>query len=139
MAWSQCMTTIPRGLLNVKLIEPPCTERYARWCERSANQLMISLLLDLQCLVSEKSFLLGKSSVYGKERDLDGSSGSQRGSSTFVGKGAASDKRTGTGTVAIPCAGSGRKLGDAGLGNASCRQSVKGINFFVSEGLTKIG
>ena len=40
------MTTIPRGLLNVKLIEPPCTERYARWCERSANQLMISLLLD---------------------------------------------------------------------------------------------
>ena len=30
------MTTIPRGLLNVKLIEPPCTERYARWCERSA-------------------------------------------------------------------------------------------------------
>ena len=41
------MTTIPRGLLNVKLIEPPCTERYARWCERSANQLMISLLLDL--------------------------------------------------------------------------------------------
>ena len=35
MAWSQCMTTIPRGLLNVKLIEPPCTERYARWCERS--------------------------------------------------------------------------------------------------------
>ena len=47
MAWSQCMTTIPRGLLNVTLIEPPCTERYARWCERSANQLMISLLLDL--------------------------------------------------------------------------------------------
>ena len=40
------MTTIPRGLLNVKLIEPPFTERYARWCERSANQLMISLLLD---------------------------------------------------------------------------------------------
>ena len=88
---------------------------------------------------SEKSFLLGKSSVYSKERDLNGGSGSQRGSSTFVGKGAASDKRTGTGTVAIPCAGSGRKLGDAGLGNASCRQSVKGINFFASEGLTKIG
>ena len=21
----------------VKLIEPPCTERYARWCERSGN------------------------------------------------------------------------------------------------------
>ena len=28
-------------------IEPPCTERYARWCERSAAQLMVSLLLDL--------------------------------------------------------------------------------------------
>ena len=24
-----------RTKLNVKLIEPPCTERYARWCERS--------------------------------------------------------------------------------------------------------
>ena len=22
-------------MLHVKLIEPPCTERYARWCERS--------------------------------------------------------------------------------------------------------
>ena len=52
MAWSQCMTTIPRGLLNVKLIEPPCTERYARWCERSANQLMISLLLDWKNIVN---------------------------------------------------------------------------------------
>ena len=29
------------------MIEPPCTEPYARWCERSANQLMISRLLDL--------------------------------------------------------------------------------------------
>ena len=28
------------------MIEPPCTERYARWCERSASQLMGSLLLD---------------------------------------------------------------------------------------------
>ena len=24
-----------KGVLHVKLIEPPCTERYARWCERS--------------------------------------------------------------------------------------------------------
>ena len=24
-------------MLPVKLIEPPCTERYARWCERSGN------------------------------------------------------------------------------------------------------
>ena len=29
------------------MIEPPCTEPYARWCERSATQLMGSLLLDL--------------------------------------------------------------------------------------------
>lgn len=27
-------------------IEPPYTERYVRWCERSATQLMGSLLLD---------------------------------------------------------------------------------------------
>ena len=30
------------------MIEPPCTERYARWCERSASQLMGSLLLDFR-------------------------------------------------------------------------------------------
>jgi hypothetical protein len=30
----------------VKTIEPPCTERYARWCGRSAAQLMSSLLPD---------------------------------------------------------------------------------------------
>lgn len=36
-------------MLLVKLIEPPCTERYARWCERSEflNQEKF-LLLDLQ-------------------------------------------------------------------------------------------
>ena len=28
-------------------MEPPYTERYVRWCERSAIQLMDSLLLDL--------------------------------------------------------------------------------------------
>ena len=28
------------------MIEPPCTERYARWCERTANQVMVSFLLD---------------------------------------------------------------------------------------------
>jgi hypothetical protein len=27
-------------------IEPPCTERYARWCERTVTQLMGDLLLD---------------------------------------------------------------------------------------------
>ena len=30
----------------LNMIEPPCTERYARWCERSATQLMGSPLLD---------------------------------------------------------------------------------------------
>ena len=28
-------TTTPKGVSLVKLIEPPCTGRYARWCERS--------------------------------------------------------------------------------------------------------
>ena len=31
----------------MKTKDPLCNERYARWCERSADQLMISLLLDL--------------------------------------------------------------------------------------------
>ena len=38
----------------MKTKEPPCTERYARWCERSANQLMISLLLDFENKINEK-------------------------------------------------------------------------------------
>ncbi|MEO6681425.1 MAG: hypothetical protein ABIN48_01245, partial [Ginsengibacter sp.] len=25
---------------------PPCTERYARWCERTGSQLMATFLLD---------------------------------------------------------------------------------------------
>ena len=29
-------------------IEPPYTDPYVRWCERSTSQLMASLLLDLQ-------------------------------------------------------------------------------------------
>ena len=33
--WFQCEITTPKRVLLVKLIEPPCTERYARWCERS--------------------------------------------------------------------------------------------------------
>ena len=31
---------------HVKLIEPPCTERYARWCERSVGEIIAYLLLD---------------------------------------------------------------------------------------------
>ena len=38
-------------MLLVKLIEPPCTERYARWCERSGNLVKfpsysIAILMD---------------------------------------------------------------------------------------------
>ena len=36
--------------------EPPCTERYARWCERSANQLMVSLLLDCILVDEQEKF-----------------------------------------------------------------------------------
>ena len=35
-----------KGGLLVKLIEPPCTERYARWCERSVGEIIAYLLLD---------------------------------------------------------------------------------------------
>ena len=28
------------------VFEPPCTERYARWCERTTAQIMSTLLLD---------------------------------------------------------------------------------------------
>ena len=41
-------TTTPKGGLLVKLIEPPCTERYARWCERSVGEIIAYLLLDFQ-------------------------------------------------------------------------------------------
>ena len=33
-----------KGVSLVKLIEPPCTERYARWCERSGNHSDFLLL-----------------------------------------------------------------------------------------------
>ena len=40
-------TTTPKRLLHVKLIEPPYTERYVRWCERSEGEIIAFLLLDL--------------------------------------------------------------------------------------------
>lgn len=40
-------------------MEPPYTERYVRWCERSAIQLMDSLLLDYNT-TNFKYFLLKK-------------------------------------------------------------------------------
>jgi len=39
-------TTMSKGVSLVKLIEPPCTERYARWCERSVGEIIAYLLLD---------------------------------------------------------------------------------------------
>lgn len=39
-------TTMPKGLLLVKLIEPPYTERYVRWYERSVGEIIAYLLLD---------------------------------------------------------------------------------------------
>ena len=55
-------------MLLVKLIEPPCTERYARWCERSVGEIIVYLLLDfigLQadtevCMMKEKKRLTKK-------------------------------------------------------------------------------
>ena len=38
--------TTPKGLLLVKLIEPPYTERYVQWCERSVGGIIAYLLLD---------------------------------------------------------------------------------------------
>lgn len=31
---------------RIQVIEPPCTEPYARWSERSSSQLMARVLLD---------------------------------------------------------------------------------------------
>ena len=44
-------------MLLVKLIEPPCTERYARWCERSVGEIIVYLLLDLLQKIFLKNFL----------------------------------------------------------------------------------
>ena len=49
--WKTCTQGILWYIRSVQvyalnMTEPPCTERYARWCERSATQIMGSLLLD---------------------------------------------------------------------------------------------
>lgn len=36
----------------VKNKDPSCIERYVRWCERSAGQIIVSLLLDYVCYLS---------------------------------------------------------------------------------------
>ena len=40
------------------MIEPPCTDRYARWCERSAGLVMVSLLLDFKAIHNAKNTLI---------------------------------------------------------------------------------
>ena len=41
------------------MIEPPCTDRYARWCEMTANQLMVSFLLDCGCNKGSSELIRG--------------------------------------------------------------------------------
>ena len=39
-------------------IEPPYTDPYVRWCERSTSQLMASLLLDSMMLFCVQRYLI---------------------------------------------------------------------------------
>lgn len=52
----------------MKTKEPPCTERYARWCERSANQLMISLLLDCKFTDYALNLEIAENNIYNKDK-----------------------------------------------------------------------
>ena len=56
-------------MLLVKLIEPPCTERYARWCERSVGEIIAYLLLDCYPLTKyfEMSELCNNSACFSVE------------------------------------------------------------------------
>lgn len=45
-------------LRQILVFELPCTERYARWCERSTAQIMGSLLLDLAVSVQLAVFFI---------------------------------------------------------------------------------
>ena len=47
-----------KGVSLVKLIEPPCTERYARWCERSVGEIIAYLLLDHVCAGQRGQYFL---------------------------------------------------------------------------------
>ena len=47
------------------MIEPPCTDRYARWCERTANQLMVSFLLDLNFPLGDHNSLVFLEEILG--------------------------------------------------------------------------
>jgi hypothetical protein len=52
-------------------IEPPYTERYVRWCERSSSQLMTRVLLDLSIIFDALKFRLSdcqKKGIYSNEK-----------------------------------------------------------------------
>ena len=69
----KCIAEQQGCVLLVKLIEPPCTERYARWCERSGKFIKFSFLLDYgdeenatqACLRTRKKANHGKRKVDG--------------------------------------------------------------------------
>ncbi len=46
VGWVSSIATRPISVSSYYKIEPPYTEPYVRWCERTDNQLMIIFLLD---------------------------------------------------------------------------------------------
>ena len=48
----------------MKTKEPPSTERYARWCGRTVNRIIIYLLPDFPLLLSEKKNLVDLYEMY---------------------------------------------------------------------------
>ena len=48
-----CTVTERYALLYIKPIEPPYAERHVRWCERTACEIIVRLLLDLSRKVYE--------------------------------------------------------------------------------------
>lgn len=83
----------------------------------------------MQCVVCKKQVRSGKKRLYCKERYVDGGTGGQRDGGAFVGEISAPDERTGAGKDLAQGAGFGGGMGNAGLGDASCCQSVNVTNF----------
>ena len=52
-------------------IEPPYTEPYVRWCERSTSQLMASLLLDLKSKIEGLIITIQNSNFWGSHHYLE--------------------------------------------------------------------
>ena len=55
MDLSLCWTTTPKGVLLVKLIEPPLAEPHERWCERSKIALKEEFSPTRFTVISESS------------------------------------------------------------------------------------